>query len=90
MLFLLRSELQLKRNKLTNREIRAAFDDAKIAERFPPIMTTEQIAELFQCSKSCVQKWSSEGKLDFAKSNHGPIRFWRDRVVAWSFGERGN
>ncbi len=80
----------MSRQKLTNREIRSAFDAEELSRRYPPVMTVAQVAELCQCSKSLVHKWSSKGVLDFAKSQRGPVRFWRDRVLAWHFGERGN
>ena len=80
----------MKREKITRREITAAFDTEEMNDRFPPILKIEQVAELLQCSQSTVEKLSASGKLNFAKSNRGPVRFWRDRVVAWLFGERGN
>jgi excisionase family DNA binding protein len=80
----------MDREKLSRREIKAAFDADEMNARFPPILTIEQVAQMLQCSKSCVEKLSSSGKLNFAKSSRGPVRFWRDRVIAWIFGERGN
>ena len=79
----------MSRNKLTNQEVQQAFDDPESAKRFPPILTTSQVADLCQCSISKVQKMSANGELDFAKSARGDARFWRNRIVTWLFGERG-
>lgn len=79
----------MKRTKLSQREIQAAFDDADTAEKFPPIMTIAQVAELCQCSESKIEKMSASGDLQFAKSVRFGARFWRNRIVAWLFGERG-
>ena len=79
----------MSRQKLTNREVQAAFDDPDFAKRFPPILKIPQVAELCQVSISKIEKMSARGELDFAKSVRGDARFWRNRIVAWYFGERG-
>lgn len=80
----------MPRQKLSNREIQVVFDDPETAKRFPPILKVSQVADLCQCSESLIEKMSSRGELDFCKSARGGARFWRNRLVAWLFGERGN
>ena len=80
----------MTRKKLTQAEIRAAFDAETIGELYPPILDVVQLANLLQLSKSTIYQWTSQGKLDFAMPVRGrKPRFWRDRIVSWFFGERG-
>ena len=79
----------MSRGKVPRSEIRAVFSAEKIAEQFPPMLALKQLAALYQCSLSTVRKLSAEGELDFAKSTHRPVRFWRDYIVARHFGDRG-
>ena len=76
------------RAKLTNAELAAAFD-GPWAERFPPVLTVRQAAELLQVPVSTIYHKRSEGRLEgtFTKIA-GKLRFWRDRLIKMTF-EKG-
>lgn len=62
---------------ITNEEIHASLDP----DRFPPILTPDQTAELFQISKATVYRWSSEGRYKQAIRRGKPLRILRDRLI---------
>lgn len=77
-----------RENKLTSREIAAAFSDPHWAERFPPILTIEQSAELLQFPLGTLRDWRSRGLLGSCSRRVGKrVRFWRDRLIHWFFNE---
>jgi len=62
-------------------EIHAAID----AERFPPVMTPDQAADLLQVSKHTVYRYVSDGRLKRSVRRGRPLRFWRDRLISEFF-----
>ena len=67
--------------KLSKAEIRQAFSESTGAP-LPPILTTEQLADLLQVSKKTLYEWVSKGRLDGAFRKRGKHhKFWRDRVL---------
>jgi len=71
---------------LTEEEIANYFRDSTWAERFPPILTSEQAAELAAVPVGTVHDWSSRGLLNgFAAKKGKRLRILRDRFVAWLF-----
>ena len=78
---------------LTKEEIASCFNDPAWADRFPPILTTEQAAELASVPVGTVHDWSSRGLLSsFAAKRGKRLRILRDPFVAWlseGLGKKG-
>src|SRR5690606_30522719 len=75
--------------QLTKQEITAMFDVADCSEKFPPILTLDQAAELLQLPKSTLYDWRSRGLLDGCSRRVGKhVRVVRDRFIQTVFNER--
>ena len=67
---------------LTAKELTQLFADPHWAERFPPILSVDQAAELLQVPKQTIYDWSSRGLLHGCKAKVGKyLRLFRDRLV---------
>jgi len=66
---------------VTKDEIRSAID----GERYPPILTPHQVAELFGVSLASVYRWSSEERFSGCVRRGRPLRFWRDGLIEQFF-----
>ena len=74
--------------RLSSREISAAFSDASWSDRFPPILTVDQAAELAQVPKQTIYQWRSQGRLVGCCRRLGKhLRFFRDRFIDKLFNE---
>jgi excisionase family DNA binding protein len=74
--------------KLTDREIASTFADPLWAERFPPVMTVKQAAELLQIPVDTIYQWRSRELLKGCCRKIGKhLRFYRDRLVKKVFNE---
>jgi excisionase family DNA binding protein len=74
------------RLKLTATEVAAAFDAARARRRFPPILTTLQVARLLGVKRKTVYFWVQQHRLDGTFRKRGKRHlFWRDRVVVAVF-----
>ncbi len=74
--------------KLTDKEITALFVPSQWAERFPPILTVDQVAELLSVPKATVYDWSSRGLLEGCCAKVGKhLRFVRERLIQKVFNE---
>src|SRR5262245_15072631 len=72
--------------KLTAKEVAASFADPAWASRFPPVLTTDQAAEILQVPKATIYDWSSRGLLHSCGRRIGKhLRFIRDRLLAHVF-----
>ncbi len=69
--------LSNRSNPLTPGELAAAID----VQKFPPILTVHQAAELLQISHHTLYRAVSQGKYRDAVRRGKPLRFWRDRLV---------
>ena len=68
-------------------EIATSFATEPWASRYPPLLTIEQLADLFQVSKRTAYQWIAEGLFDGAISKSGTHRrVFRDRAVQLLFG----
>ncbi|QDV19492.1 Helix-turn-helix domain protein [Gimesia panareensis] len=73
---------------LTSREIEASFKEGVYAEKFPPILTIAQAAELLQIPVGTLRDWRSHGLLDDCCTKTGKhIRFHRDRFMKLIFND---
>jgi hypothetical protein len=69
-------------------EIAAAFSDPVHAERFPPILTLQQAAELWQVPLDTFYQWRSRGLLDGCSCKVGKhVRLFRDRLIIQIFNK---
>ena len=74
--------------KLTDREITSSFADPLCAQRFPPVLTIEQAADLLQIPPQTVYQWRSRGLLGSCCRKIGKhLRFYRDRLIKKVFNE---
>jgi excisionase family DNA binding protein len=74
--------------ELSPAEIEAAFADPLDADRFPPVLTLEQAAELLQVPLDTIYQWRSRGLLDRCSQKVGKrVRFFRNRLIALIFNE---
>ncbi|MBX9581063.1 MAG: helix-turn-helix domain-containing protein [Gemmataceae bacterium] len=54
----------------------------ELAERFPPILSPGQLAELLGKSPKTVYEWLARGRLDGAFRKRGKhVLLWRDRAL---------
>lgn len=68
--------------RLTAQEVAKAFLDPVWASKFPPILSVEQAAQLFQVPVGTIYAWSSRGLLKGCCRRVGKhLRFFRDRLV---------
>ena len=75
-------------SSLTLEEIRLTFDGTAWAERFPPVLSVPQAAELAQVPVGTIYDWSSRGVLHGCAAKKGKrLRILRDRFIAWLFEE---
>jgi excisionase family DNA binding protein len=76
--------------KISSTEISTAFESPIWAEKFPPILSVDQAAQLLQVPKGTIYDWSSRGRLENCSFPAGRyLRFWRDRLVLQLFnGDR--
>ena len=73
---------------LTDREIAAWFLDPLWAQRFPPILTLEEAADLLREPQGTVRDWRSRGLLKSCCRRVGrKVRFVRDRLIKRVFNE---
>ncbi|MGE0609852.1 MAG: helix-turn-helix domain-containing protein [Pirellulales bacterium] len=74
--------------KLTDAEISAPFSSSFWAERFPPVLTLKQAAELLQVPKATLYDWRSRGMLGKCSRKVGKhVRIYRDRLIKIIFNE---
>ena len=74
--------------KLSDQEIASTFADPLWAERFPPVMTIEQTADLLQVPKATIYDWRSRGLLGPCSRRVGKyVRFYRDRLIQLVFNQ---
>ena len=67
---------------LTKSEIQRAFDTEDLRKQFPPILTTQMVADLLGVAISTLYEWISDGRFDGSFRTRGKgHRFWRDRVI---------
>ena len=73
---------------LTAKEVAATFDAVNWANRFPPVLSVDQAAELLQVPKSTIYDWSSRGLLRGCGRRAGKhLRIFRDRLLQKVFNE---
>jgi excisionase family DNA binding protein len=74
--------------KLTSREISSCFCGSDWAQKFPPILTIEQAADLLQVPVGTLRDWRSRGLLGTCSRRLGKhVRFFRDRLLSLVFNE---
>ena len=61
--------------KLTQQEMESALN------KYPPIMTLDEVGELLQLKVSTLYRHISEGRYHKAVKRGKPVRFWRDRLI---------
>lgn len=73
------------RTVLDDADLAATFDGPS-AERFPPVLSVRQVAELLGVPKSTIYHKSSEGKFDgMVTKVAGKLRFFRDKLLKQVF-----
>jgi hypothetical protein len=74
--------------RLSDQEIASAFSDPHWSERFPPILTIEQVAELLAYPAGTIRDWRSCGLLVNCSRKVGKhVRFFRNRLIQAVFNE---
>lgn len=75
--------------RLTSVELKAMFADSHWADRFPPILSVEQAAELAHVPARTIYDWSFRGLLHGCSRRSGKRRrILRDRFVEFLFCDR--
>lgn len=73
---------------LTDKEISRAFSDPVWAEKFPPLLSVDQAAELASVPKATIYSWSSSKRLKGVATKVGKhLRIFRDRFIKRLFNE---
>lgn len=79
--------------KLTADELTTNFASGPWAEKFPPILTIAQAADMLQVPVGTLRFWRTTGRLNGCSRRYGRVlRFYRDRLIRWFFegeGRRG-
>ena len=74
--------------KLTDKEIASSFAAPVWTERFPPVLTVDQAADLLQVPKQTIYDWRSRGLLGSCCRKMGKhLRFYRDRLIKKALNE---
>jgi len=74
--------------RLTDKELASAFAEPACAQRFPPVLTVEQAADLLQVPRDTIYQWRSRGLLGSCCRKVGKhLRFFRDRLLKQAFNE---
>ncbi len=74
--------------KLTDKEITQAFASPTWSERFPPVLSVGQVAELLQVPVNTIYQWRSRGLLKGCCRKTGKrLLFVRDRLFKTIFNE---
>ena len=74
--------------RLSDAELAHAFADPTWSQRFPPVLTVDQAAELLTVPKATIYDWSSRGLLQNCARRVGKhLRFFRDRLLQQVFNE---
>jgi hypothetical protein len=74
--------------KLTAQEIQRAFEHHVWAEKFPPVLSVAQAAELAQVPIGTLYTWSSQGRLQSCAARAGKhLRIWRDGFIETIFNQ---
>ncbi len=74
--------------RLSDKEIATAFSEPRWAERFPPVLTLAQAAELLQIPLQTLYQWRSRGLLGHCSRKVGKhVRIYRDRLLKQVFNE---
>ena len=72
--------------RLGDRELAEMFAGNIEAERFPPILTLSQAAELLQIPVGTLRDWRSRGLMPGCSRKVGKhVRYFRDRLVKHLF-----
>ena len=72
-------------------EILAAFEDSCWEEKYPPILTVDQAAELASVPKKTIYEWSSRGLLDELANRFGRrLRINRNRFIQLLMNNQGD
>ena len=75
--------------RLSDKEIASSFADPIWSERFPPVMTIDQAADLLQVPVATIYQWKSRRRLGTCCRKIGKhLRFYRDRLIKRVFNER--
>ncbi|HUG70847.1 MAG TPA: helix-turn-helix domain-containing protein [Pirellulaceae bacterium] len=73
---------------LTDREITAAFADAKWGAEYPPVLSLAQAANLLQVPLQTLYQWRSRGYLKGCSRRVGKrVLVFRDRLLKRVFNE---
>jgi len=73
---------------LTDAEIARTFSDNKWAEKFPPVLTVDEAAQLVGVPKATLYNWSSRGLLRGCARKVGRhLRIVRDKFIKRVFNE---
>jgi len=68
--------------RLSKEEIANSFAHGEWGNRYPPILTVDQAAELLSIPKATLYGWKSQGKLKGCSQKLGKhLRFYRDRLI---------
>jgi excisionase family DNA binding protein len=74
--------------KLTAAELAAPFQDPAWGNRFPPVLTCDQAAELLQIPKQTIYDWHSRGLLAGCCRKIGKhLRFFRPHLLTLVFNK---
>ena len=92
-LFIMAASQNLGCVKLSADELTTNFSSGPWAEKYPPILTISQAADMLQVPIGTLRFWRTTGRLNGCSRRYGRVlRFYRDRLIRWFFegeGRRG-
>lgn len=71
-------------------ELEAEAEQSEPQEKSTSYLTTDQVVELLQVSRSTLYQWVQEQKIPHFKLPNGKIRFDEHELVEWMAGRRSS
>lgn len=70
-----------RKTTVTAEDLHRTFD-GQWGERYPPILSPADLADLLRLSRKTIYEWISKGRLDGAFRRRGKhVLIWRDRAI---------
>jgi excisionase family DNA binding protein len=75
-----------RRRILTDDELTIPFRHGPWADRFPPVLTVTDVADLLRVGPKTIYEWVAKGRFEGTFRRRGKrLLFWRVKVVALIF-----
>ena len=73
------------RRRVGVKNVEIAF--ASLGDKYPPVLTLEEAAEIARLKPSTLKRHVSEGRFKTCTIRNKPLRFWRNKFVVELFAK---